>query len=81
MCCLYVQTKIILQEENVDISDDTIFGTSVHHVTVIGDDSSIVAITFTDKYDFVPPILHMSKRGCPCGKHTLIQGSSTSEWN
>lgn len=73
------EVKDILKKENIDLSSDTIFGTSIHHVTVIGDDGAIVAITFMndeDSNDFVPPILHVSREGCPCGKHTLIQGSS-----
>jgi len=77
--------KDILKDKNYDESvDDTILGTSIHHVTVIGDDSSIVAITFANEENsrpLVQPILHISKLGCPCGRHTVIQGSTTSVLN
>ena len=76
--------KPFFQKENDD--SDIALDTSIHHVTVIGDDSAIVSIAFANviadpTINFVGPILHISRKGCPCGQHTLIQGLTTSEWN
>lgn len=63
-------------------ADNAMWGNGIHYVTVIGDDNAIVSIIFANgdadpAINFRPPIFHMSRRGCQCGQHTLIQSSSS----